>query len=259
MTLQDSRATSANPSWLNDTALSSPLQLWLSCVIFSCFTLGLTCSKPAIAVPPKSITALEQGLAQVHEEAPWISGWDLDGHARNLRQILKLKRDEMRAVYVTLCHTQSDACIELLRFLESVRGILESEGVDILLVFAEDISVGDLNAWLELRGLRLSASFQVLIDRFHRSALRLGAYQSAESKSALVKSNLNITSFDGVGDHKKGEDKGGSKSSIHSQQVLRVPLSLLVSREGRVMTIILQTGADITEQISSALRYLEVE
>ena len=226
-------------------------------VIASILGVGLTLlASSAIAIPPQSITALEQGLAQVNEELPWMSGWDLDGRAQNIPQLLTQKRDEVRAVYIMLCHTQSSTCAEQLRFLKSVRGVLESEGVDLLLIFTEEISVNELSAWLMLRGLQPSDRLQVLIDRFHRSALRLGAYQEAKSGQTLVKSNLDIKTTQR---RRRGASADAKSDTQAPAQVLRVPLGLLVSKEGRVMTIVLQGGSDLTDRISGALRYLDIE
>ena len=241
----------------NDAATRYPVAISRVAVAVM-LSLGLTLiASVATAIPPQSITALEQGLAQVNEELPWMSGWDLDGRAQNVRQMLQLKREEVRAVYITLCHTQSSACAEQLRFLKSVRGVLESEGVDLMLIFTEEISTNELSAWLNLRGLLPSDRLQVLIDRFHRSALRLGAYQNAKSAQTLVKSNLDINAPQrSSGADLSTELQGKSKGP---KQVLRVPLGLLVSKEGRVMTIVLQGGSDLTDRISGALRYLDVE
>ena len=199
----------------------------------------------AEAIPPESIVTREQGLAQLNEPLPWIAGWDLDGRAQNVQKLLDQKPEEVRAVYVMLCHTQSSPCVENLRFLQSVRGVLESEGIDTILIFTEDIVPSELSTWLELRGVSPSPRFQVLIDRFHRSALRLGAYQDTRESGTLMRSNVHV--------------QGRKSDQDAEQKRLHVPLGLLVSSTGKVMTIVVQGGADLVEHISDSLRYQAAE
>ena len=238
------------------STLRSSLSLFCACIllivglVLTTILTQVTMGSRADAIPPQSITSRGQGLAQVNEPLPWIAGWDLDGRAQNVQSLLKLKPEEVRAVYVMLCHTQSSVCVEKLRFLQSVRGVLESEGIDTILIFTEDISSNDLSTWLELRGVIPSPRFKVLIDRFHRSALRLGAYQSAKDSGTLMRSNLQ---------DKIPSQRQDQASQRPEEKYLHVPLGVLVSKQGKVMTIIVQGGADLVDRISESLRYLSTE
>ena len=259
VTFEDSGQSSRNhnvAAHCLKSGLKASLHLfWMCGLLITGLLLAFSCAQTSFissadAIPPQSIISRGQGLAQVNEPLPWISGWDLDGRAQNVQKLLQLKPAEVRAVYVMLCHTQSGTCVENLRFLQSVRGVLESEWIDTILVFTEDISSSELSTWLELRGIYPSPRFQVLIDRFHRSALRLGAYQDASDFGTLMRSN--------VRDVNSSRRQDQSPQDVKDKR-LHVPLGVLVSPQGKVMTIIVQGGADLVDRISESLRYLSVE
>ena len=90
----------------------------------------------------------------------------------------------------------------------------------------------------------------MLIDRFHRSALRLGAYQDVKDSGTLMRSNMRNNSSGRRQDARPLES---------SEKRLHVPLGILVSPQGKVLTIIVQAGADLVDRISESLRYLTTD
>lgn len=197
----------------------------LTYVVFLMMLLeGLIVVTSGQAMPPSSLTAPQQGVAQRNEQAPWIAGWSLDNEPLNLSLILK--RSEAlgtRGVYVSLCGTWSSLCEESLRFLQSARGRLEREKIDLVIVFNEDISPKSLRAWLDKRGIAVTSRFHVIIDRYHRSALRLAAYE------------------------KIGGETG--------EQRLKLPFGLILSPKGIVHKLVTQEGTDLINLIVQTVRY----
>ena len=262
--------------------------------IFGVFICTHLIALSASAIPPRSLTTKTRGFVQVGETVPWISGWDLEGQAYNLKSLLRTKREakSSKSVYVLLCHTQVRECSASVRFLHNLRGRFESEGIDVVIVFTEEIEPEKLKSWLALRNVTLQESFQVLIDRYHRSALRLGAYQAQrvdlapESHTRSPKSNVTSRSLGGEGkavqarssQPSAGSQPQGSHASESQRRAsrtkstatrgstkqakalklkheLRVPLGVLMNTEGRALMIVIQEGADLSDKITQTLRY----
>lgn len=208
-------------------------------------TLAQLIASSANAIPPRSLTTQARGFVQVNESVPWVAGREVGGAVRNLNALLKEKREAQSAksVYLLLCHTAVRECSASVRFLHNLRSRFESEEIDVVVIFTEDIEAQKLQDWLALRNVTPSSRFHVLIDRYHRSALRLGAYQEQKPKAEDPATQ----------DAEKTDTSSPRMSRLKHE--LRVPLGVLMNVEGRVMMIVVQEGADLSERITQTLRY----
>lgn len=197
---------------------TSLIAFWLCCI-----------SSSLHALPPRSLTVNSQGMAQRDAPAPWIAGWDLRGRAQSVKGILdRQTKKGLKGAYLILCGTWSSGCESNLRFLNGIRGQLEGEGVGLIIVFQDDLESAQVQAWLSERGITASPQLHVLIDRYHRSALRLEAFE--------VDSRLQATT-----------DQENRK--------LKVPVGLILTSRGLLVEIVTQAGADLTEVILQSLRF----
>lgn len=201
--------------------------------IFPLLFAYLLCVQSTYAFPSRSTTVEQKGMTTVNSPAPWIAGWNLKDQAESLSHLLKIKaQSDLNGVYVILCATWSNSCAETLQFLQKQRGRLESEGIDVVAVFAEDIEAKPLQQWLDRKGLSPSTHFEVIIDRYHRSAIRTGAYEERLDKES-----------DSSVPHPK------------HQKVLRLPVGIVLSMNGTVLSIVTQHGTDLIKHITQVIRY----
>lgn len=209
---------------------------------------SLSLIQPISAFPTRSTTVEQKGMTTVESPAPWISGWNLKGQADNLSHLLKLKsQQDINGVYVILCATWEASCAETLQFIQRQRGYLESENIDVIAIFTEDIQAKELQQWLDQKRISSSSHFDVIIDRYHRSAIRTGAY---EERLEMVPATKGLSS--------PTDDEDQIKASTSKQERvkrLRLPLGLVLSTDGTVLSIVTQSGADLIKHITQVIRY----
>ena len=202
--------------------------------LLSVFCGILLLAQSAHAFPSRSTTVEQKGMTTVNSPSPWISGWNLKDEAESISHLLKIKsQGDLNGVYVILCATWSSSCTETLQFLQKQRGRLESEGIDVVAVFTEDIEAKTLQQWLDRKGLSPSTHFEVIIDRYHRSAIRTGAYEERLENPS---------------------DESGETQAKRVKR-LRLPLGIVLAMDGSVLSIVTQSGADLIKHITQVIRY----
>ena len=173
----------------------------------------------AEAAPARSAQPSKVGNLREGERAPWLAGWSLGGGVSNLAEVMRRGR---RGYVVLLSSTRCALCEEGLRLISREWAQLERQGVQVVVLFSEDITPQALGAWLAERGLlggEEGAAERrgpvVLIDR-HRAFL---------SRAGLI-------------------DVSGRPT---------LPYSLVLDRAGVITGLIGQEGEDLAEVILLAL------
>lgn len=208
-----------------------------------CFLSILASSPMSEARPPLSATVQERGVMVVDAKIPWISGWSEEGVPINLEELLnQLKAQGSKGVYLSLCASWSVACEESLKLIHNQSGRLKAEDIFVVVVFLEDTKPHRLKPWLDKIGVSYGTHLKVIIDRYHRSAIRLGAYEE-RSEEKPVKS-----ASKGEGDQERLMIKERVKR-------LKVPLGVVLSPRGKVLSIVTQEGTDLIDHISRVIRY----
>ena len=210
---------------------------------FQLLILSFVFTSVSIALPARSTVVIQKGLATTNSAVPWVSGWDLQGNPINLKQLLSDKSAQgIDGLYVILCATWSNRCKDSLNFLQNQKGGLAAENIDIAIIFTEDITPISLKKWLGELNITTDEHYHVIIDRYHRSAIRMGAYEEL---------------LEDVEDDSANKDDPTQPNIIKQEQVkrLRVPMSLVLSPKGVVLTIITQEGTDLIQVITKSIRY----
>ena len=145
---------------------------------------------------------------------------------------------------MVLCATWSDACKDSLKLIQSQSGRLRAEEITALAVFVEEIKPKKLKQWLDQLGVSHGVNLKVIIDRYHRSAIRLGAYEGR------VEARPRPESAETSG--AESQEKEPIRESVKR---IRVPLGVILSTSGRVLSIVSQEGADLIDHISKVIRY----
>jgi len=170
----------------------------------------------AEALPPRSKLLTQTDSLKLGDEVPWVAGWDLEGEAIGLGEILSRAR---KGFVFTLTKPSCLRCEDGLRYLLGAQDRLAKRGVQLIIIFLGDHHPKTITQWLESRGLGGSGSEDkrwrdkkpiVLIDRYEVMSERFG------TDNAL-------------------------------------PRSFVVGREGRVLRVIAQEGYDLIELILSSV------
>jgi len=167
------------------------------------------------ALPPRSKLLTQTSTLKLDAEVPWVAGWDLDGQALGLGDIMSRGRS---GFVFTLTKPDCLRCEDGLRYLLSAQDRLAKRGVQLVVVFIGDHHPEDLKSWLKSRGVwgaSSDASWQqqkpiFLIDRY------------------------------GVIDERMGTES-------------QLPRSFVVGRQGRVLRMIGQEGYDLIDLIISSV------
>ena len=194
------------------------------------------------AFPSRSTQVEEKGLTAVESPLPWISGWDLSQQAVNVKDLLSSKSKlGFKGAYLILCATWEPKCSETLKFINRQRGQLIEAEINVIAIFTENISPDSLSKWLAKHKLAPHEHLSILIDRYHRSAIRTGAFE--DEKVSLINSE-------------ETDSPNSDKPKINEKvKRLRLPLGLIVSSDGMVLSIISQAGADLVKIITQTVRY----
>ena len=169
----------------------------------------------AEALPPRSKQLSQTSTLSLDAEIPWVAGWDLEGRAVGLGDIMSRAR---RGFVFTLTKPNCLRCEDGLRYLLGAQDRLAKRGIQIIIVFLGDHRPEDIKSWLQSRGVGGSsknAQWQdkkpiVLIDRYEVVAERLGT---------------------------EGQ----------------LPRSFVVGQQGELLRIIAQEGYDLIELILSSV------
>ena len=86
-------------------------------------------------------------------------------------------------------------------------------------------------------------SIKAIIDH-HRSAIRLGAYEERVEERPLPESAETL-----------GAEAKENEPTRENVKRIRVPLGVILSTSGRVLSIVSQEGADLIDHISKVIRY----
>ena len=202
------------------------------------------------AFPARSTQVEEKGFIAVESPLPWISGWDLSHQATNVKSLLQSKAQlGYKGAYLLLCATWEAKCSKTLKFINRQRGQLIESEINIIAIFTENISAKDLSKWLADRDLTPHEHLSILIDRYHRSAIRTGAFEEEKG--------VNQPSADQEKDQEK--DQESPTQAVEMVKRLRLPLGIIVSSDGTVLSIINQTGTDLVKIITQTVRYAGAE
>ena len=194
------------------------------------------------AFPSRSTQVEEKGFTAVESPLPWISGWDLSQQAVNVKGLLSSKSKlGFKGAYLVLCATWEPKCAETLKFINRQRGQLIEAEINVIAIFIENISTESLSKWLAKHELAPHEHLSILIDRYHRSAIRAGAFE--EDKVPLTNSV------------EPNDPQSDSPKISERVKRLRLPLGLIVSSDGIVLSIISQVGADLVQIITQTVRY----
>ena len=200
---------------------------------------------PAHSLPARSTTVAEKGMMMVDSPLPWVSGWNLQGAATNVMTILqRLEVQNAKGAYLLLCATWSSACGDSLQVIQQQSGRLQAEDINVIVVFLEDNAPMNIQQWVDKLGVTYNTTIRIIIDRYHRSAIRLGAYEEH-----IEEVELPITPPIG--------EEALAKPLTERKKVkrLRVPLGVVLSMSGRVLSIITQEGSDLIDNITKTIRY----
>ena len=198
------------------------------------------------AFPARSTQVEEKGFTAIESPLPWISGWDLSGQATNVRALLTSKAQlGYKGAYLLLCATWEAKCTETLKFINRQRGQLIESEINVIAIFTENISAESLSKWLAERDLTPHEHLSILIDRYHRSAIRTGAFEEEKKVSSPS--------------IEQGKKQAPPSQAMEMVKRLRLPLGLIVSSDGTVLSIISQTGTDLVKIITQTVRYAGAE
>ena len=167
------------------------------------------------ALPPRSKLLTQTSTLKLDTEVPWVAGWDLDGQALGLGDIMSRGRS---GFVFTLTKPDCLRCEDGLRYLLGAQDRLAKRGVQLVVIFLGDHHPEDLKSWLQSRGVwgaSNDTSWQnqkpiFLIDRY------------------------------GVMDERMGTEG-------------QLPRSFVVGRQGRVLRMIGQEGYDLIDLIISSV------
>lgn len=196
----------------------------------------------AKAFPARSTQVEEKGFTSVESPLPWISGWNLNGQAKNVKDLLSSKAKQgFKGAYLVQCATWEPKCEEILKFINRQRGQLIEAEINVIAIFTENISGESLSKWLAERELSPHEHLSIIIDRYHRSAIRTGAFEEQKQVQAVSEANDPNTHI--------------TEQLPAKIKRLRLPLGLIVTSDGTVLSIISQAGADLLKIITQTIRY----
>lgn len=184
---------------------------WLSVTSALLSSVTLICPQRAKALPPRSKQLTQTSTLSLDAELPWVAGWDLDGKAIGLGDIMSRPRT---GFVFTLTKPDCLRCEDGLRYLLGAQDRLAKRGVQLVVIFLGDHHPEDLKNWLKSRGV-------------------WGASSDATWQS---KKPIFIIDRYEVLDERMGTEG-------------QLPRSFVVGRRGQVLKMIAQEGYDLIELI----------
>ena len=182
-----------------------------------CIALFMLClmSSSASSLPPRSKLLTKTSTLSIDSEIPWVAGWDLEGNAVGLGDIMSRARS---GFVFTLTKPSCLRCEDGLRYLLSAQDRLAKRGIQLVVVFLGDLHPKTMIKWLQSRGVWGAANNETwqdkkpifIIDRYEVLAERLGTDN-------------------------------------------QLPRSFVVGREGEVLRIIAQEGYDLIDLIITSV------
>lgn len=131
------------------------------------------------ALPPRSKQLSKTTTVALDAEIPWIAGWDLNGNAFGLGDIMSRART---GFVFTLTKPDCLGCEDGLRYLLGAQDRLAKKGIQLIVIFLGDHHPEDIKSWLKSRGVWGGSKDQAwqdkkplfLIDRYEVLVERLG-------------------------------------------------------------------------------------